>query len=210
MTEHQIPLHARTPMPIGYNGSDGRRQTLPARQPARQLTLQAAITTPEGEGHTRMTQTRRRPTPPVATPSPQPIAAAHATVTPPAQTVCVIEDDQDIRSALRYLLEDAGYLVIEASDGLTGYALLQRSAERLVVLLDHKLPQMDGCDLLELAANDETLRSRHVFILVTASPKRAEEDCGDHLEELNAPVVPKPFDIDEVLDAVTDAATRLN
>ena len=155
-----------------------------------------------------MTQTRRRHTPPLA--SPQPARRAPAAAAPPAQTVCVIEDDLDIRESLRYLLEDAGYCVIEAGDGLTGYRLLQQSAERLIVVLDHKLPRMDGCDMLELVTNDETLRSQHVFILMTASPKRAEEDCGEHLEELDAPLIPKPFDIDEVLDAVADAAVRLN
>lgn len=123
--------------------------------------------------------------------------------------VCVIEDDEAIRETLRSLLEDAGYQVIEARDGRSGFTILCESAERLIALVDYKLPALDGCDLLELVANDEALRDRHAFIFVTASPQRAEEDCGDTLEELNAPIVPKPFHIDEVLDAVANAAQRI-
>lgn len=138
-------------------------------------------------------------------------ATARAHVQPQVRpTVCVIEDDAGIREALRMLLEDAGYRVVEAADGRLGCAILRESDERLIALVDHKMPVMDGCDVLELAANDTDLRARHAFIFVTASPKRAEEDCGEAMEELDAPLVPKPFDIDEVLDAVADAAKRLS
>lgn len=124
--------------------------------------------------------------------------------------VCVIEDDEAIRTALRTLLEDEGYRVLEAEDGLAGYELLRSSAAPLIALVDHKLPKMDGCDLLDLAAKDEDLRTRHEFIFVTASPHHAEDDCGETLEELNIPVVSKPFDIDEVLEPVAAAAHRLS
>lgn len=123
--------------------------------------------------------------------------------------VAVIEDDGAIRETLRTLLEDAGYSVIEAKDGQAGYDLLRQHDKRLIALIDHKMPRMDGCDLLHLVEHDEILRARHTFIFVTASPKRAVEDCGDTLEELEIPMVAKPFHIDEVLDAVADAATRL-
>lgn len=123
--------------------------------------------------------------------------------------VAVIEDDGAIRETLRTLLEDAGYSVIEAKDGQAGYDLLRQNEKRLIALIDHKMPRMDGCDLLQLVEHDASLRARHTFIFVTASPKRAEEDCGDTLEELEVPMVAKPFHIDEVLDAVAEAAGRI-
>jgi CheY-like chemotaxis protein len=123
--------------------------------------------------------------------------------------VCVVEDDDAIRETLRYLLEEEGYRIVEAVNGLDALRLLQSAPERLVVLLDHKLPEMDGCDLLDIVANDAALRERHAFILVTASPARAEQDCGETLEELGAPLLPKPFGIDEVMDAVADAIQRI-
>jgi CheY-like chemotaxis protein len=123
--------------------------------------------------------------------------------------VCVVEDDTSIRETLRDLLQEEGYRVLEASNGSNALELLKGASERLVVLLDHKLPEMDGCDLLDIVAHDNTLRERHVFILVTASPAHAEEDCGETLEELGAPLLAKPFGIDEVLEAVAEAAQRI-
>lgn len=123
--------------------------------------------------------------------------------------VCVIEDDAGIRDALRALLEDAGYHVLEATNGAEGYRLLRSSAVPLVALVDHKMPQMDGCDLLELVDQDEEMRSRHTFIFVTASPRAAEQDCGETMEELSATLLPKPFHIDDVLDAVAEASARI-
>jgi CheY-like chemotaxis protein len=90
-----------------------------------------------------------------------------------APLVCIIEDDGAIREAVRTLLEDEGYRVTEAPDGLAGYAARRDAPEPMVALVDHKLPAMDGCDLLELIAGDEQLRARHAFIFVTASPHRA-------------------------------------
>jgi len=123
--------------------------------------------------------------------------------------VAVIEDDEGIRETLRFMLEDEGYRVVEAVDGVTGCDLLRNSTERLIAVVDHKMPRMDGCDVLELAANDEQMRAQHIFIFVTASPRRAEEDCGEALAELDVPLVPKPFELDELLGVVADAAKRL-
>ena len=142
----------------------------------------------------------------------KPIQALEQTHVEPAQTtplVCLIEDDEGIREVLRMLLEDAGYRVHEAADGLSGYALLCDALEPVVALVDHKLPALDGCDLLELIATDERLRAWHVFIFVTASPHHAEQDCGETLDELDTPILPKPFDIDDVLDAVAAAVARI-
>ena len=121
----------------------------------------------------------------------------------------VIEDDTDTRDAVRFLFTDAGYEVVEARDGLEGRLLLESSQERMIVLLDYRLPALDGCDLLEIVAQDEQLRARHTFIMMSASPRQAAEDCEEAVEELDVPVVPKPFHIDELLDAVRQAEQRL-
>jgi CheY-like chemotaxis protein len=123
--------------------------------------------------------------------------------------VCVIEDDDAIRETVRYLLEDVGYEVVEAGNGLAGRELLETSPERLIVVLDYRLPILDGCDLLEIVAQDERLRGRHTFIMMSASPQSTEEDCEEAIEDLDVPVVPKPFSIDELVEAVQQAEQRL-
>jgi CheY-like chemotaxis protein len=133
----------------------------------------------------------------------------------PGQTqtplVCIIEDEEDIRELLRMLLEEAGYRVTEAADGLAGYTLLRDAAERVIALVDHRLPRLDGCDLLELIAGDERLLVRHAFIFITGNARHVvEEDCGEALDELDAQIMAKPFDIDDVIEEVRRAAERLH
>ncbi len=124
-------------------------------------------------------------------------------------TVCIIEDEVDIREVLCTLLEDDGYRVLEAADGVSGLALLRSHPERLVVLLNYKLPKMDGCDLLASVAQDGALRTRHIFIVVTANAQDVEQKCAKTLDELAVSLVNKPFDIIAMLAAVKHAAHRL-
>lgn len=126
-----------------------------------------------------------------------------------ATKVCLIEDDTGIRETVRSLLLDEGYEVVEAANGLEGKHILEESLDRLIVILDYRLPALDGCDLLEIVAQDDTLRERHTFIMMSASPAQTVEDCGDAIDELDVPLVPKPFDIDDLVDAVHEAEARL-
>lgn len=123
--------------------------------------------------------------------------------------ICIIEDDDATRESVRELLEEEGYTVIEASNGPEGLALLLNRDERMVVILDQKLPSLDGCDLLAIVAHDERLRARHSFVFMTASPTIVEEDCDEVIEDLDADVLPKPFSIDEMVEAVRQAVLRL-
>jgi two-component system, OmpR family, alkaline phosphatase synthesis response regulator PhoP len=125
-------------------------------------------------------------------------------------TVCVIEDDEGIRETVRDLLIDVGYDVIEASTGLAGKQILDASAERLIVVLDYRLPALDGCDLLEIVAQDEDLRERHTIIMMSASPARTIEDCEEAIDELEVPIISKPFNIDDLLEAIRQAQMRLD
>jgi DNA-binding response OmpR family regulator len=58
-------------------------------------------------------------------------------------------------------------------------------------------------------STDETLRQRHGYVFMTTDPRRAVDDCGETLEELEAPLLPKPFHIDELVEAVHAAEQRL-
>jgi CheY-like chemotaxis protein len=123
--------------------------------------------------------------------------------------VGVIEDDAAIRQVVRLVLEDVGHEVVEADNGLSGLALLQSSVEPLVAVIDHQLPSLDGSALLDLVATDERLRQRHGYVFMTGDPRGAVEQCGETLEELAVPLLPKPFDIDELVAAVHAAEARL-
>lgn len=131
---------------------------------------------------------------------------SHAELAP----VLIIEDDETIRETIRFILTDEDYETLEAPNAMEGHARLLASAEPLVVLLDYRLPAMDGCDLLGIIAQDETMRARHAIIMMSASPKQTAEDCEEVLDALDVPVLGKPFELDDLVAAVRQAQTRLH
>jgi two-component system cell cycle response regulator DivK len=71
-------------------------------------------------------------------------------------TVLIIDDYADNRELLRVMLEQAGYLVSEASDGREGIEMA-RSATPDIALVDLSMPVLDGWEVLkELRADERT------------------------------------------------------
>lgn len=67
-----------------------------------------------------------------------------------AGTVLLVDDDPTIRNLGRQILEDVGFSVLTADDGLQGVQCLsQHRGEIVAVLLDLAMPQMDGVEALE-------------------------------------------------------------
>jgi len=62
--------------------------------------------------------------------------------------ILVVDDEENIRKSLKMILEYEGYSFFEASDGLDGQRLLREHPEIDLVLLDIKLPDLDGLSLL--------------------------------------------------------------
>ncbi len=70
----------------------------------------------------------------------------------PKPRILVIDDEAAIRDSLRMTLEYEGYEFIGAATGQEGLAIVEREAPDLV-LLDVKMPGMDGIDVLERIRN---------------------------------------------------------
>jgi CheY-like chemotaxis protein len=124
--------------------------------------------------------------------------------------VLVIDDDEAIRLAMRAALEEwGGYTVSEAADGRVGLDLIRASSERLVVLLDLLMPGLDGLAVLRAVDADEHLATRHAFVLVTVSRRATSPTLTEGLS-MPVKVISKPFEINEILDAVDEARQRLS
>ena len=116
--------------------------------------------------------------------------------------VLIVDDDISIRETLRYLLEDAGYNVDEAQDGLHALDYLRTSSTPVIVLLDLMMPRLDGAGLLGVVAGDTRRLNRHRYILMTAGHQTLSLAFAHLLSDLAVPVVFKPFDVDRLLEVV--------
>lgn len=125
-------------------------------------------------------------------------------------TVLVVDDDEAIRETLRTLLEDAGYRVEEAVEGMEALRRLRTSSERMVVLLDLMMPGLDGAGVLGAVAGDRKLMQQFAFILVTANHNTLTLALANLLQNLDVPFVSKPFDVDYLVGVVDAAARRLS
>jgi len=81
--------------------------------------------------------------------------------------ILVIEDDINIRKFIATNLAIRGYEVIEAANATDGLSKL-RDASPAILLLDIKLPDMSGWDLLRIMASDEKISGIPV-VVITAS-----------------------------------------
>jgi two-component system response regulator HydG len=86
------------------------------------------------------------------------------------RTILVVDDEADNCSNLADILEDLGFLVDTASNGDTALEMV-RSRPYDVVLLDLKMPGMDG---LEVYRQIKKLRARTIAIVISAHPNTAK------------------------------------
>jgi two-component system, chemotaxis family, chemotaxis protein CheY len=85
-----------------------------------------------------------------------------------AQTILVIEDDPDVRSALTELLASEGYEVAATADGGEALDTLRGGLRPSVIVLDLMMPRVDGWDFRRAQLEDPVLATVPV-VLVTAA-----------------------------------------
>jgi DNA-binding response OmpR family regulator len=116
----------------------------------------------------------------------------------------VIEDDLDIRDLVTFKLEQIGYDVRSATDGLTGLDLAAEVTPDLVVL-DIMMPRMSGFDVCrELRARETTARTP--IIILTAKAQEADVERGFALGATD--YIVKPFSPREFVSRVRAALAR--
>jgi len=112
-------------------------------------------------------------------------------------SILVVEDDASIRRLVKMVLERAGYEVEQAADGLEAVLKLG-VCDYDAVILDLMMPNLDGFVLMETFAANDPGRLRRIIITSAASPVVIRE----RLKGAPFDILPKPFDIDELLRVV--------
>jgi two-component system KDP operon response regulator KdpE len=115
--------------------------------------------------------------------------------------VLVIDDEPQIRRALRRALEAQDYRVTTADDAEEGLALAAAGEPNLVVL-DLGLPDLDGNEVIR------RLRSWTDVPVIVLSVREGRSDKIDALDAGADDYVTKPFDVEELLARMRAALRR--
>ena len=119
--------------------------------------------------------------------------------------ILVVEDSPTQLEALRFLLEESGFAVVTAPDGMQGLAAARVSTPDLVIS-DIVMPEMDGYTLCKKLRADETLRHIPVILLTSLSDPR---DVIQGLESGANNFLCKPYEDGALLARVQNVLTNL-
>lgn len=115
--------------------------------------------------------------------------------------ILIIEDEKSIQNILKAFLEDAGYSITLADDGMAGIAAFHKATFDLI-LLDIMLPKLDGYSVCEMIRNESTTP----IILLTALDDEDSQLKGFDL--LADDYITKPFSMPLVLRRIEAVLRR--
>ncbi|MBX7493932.1 response regulator [Qipengyuania sp. 1NDW9] len=120
-----------------------------------------------------------------------------------AKAILIVDDDELRCELLAELLQDEGYAVRIANDGVEGLDALEREAADLV-LLDIIMPRMDGIRFLQVLP--QRIESPPPVIVISGS---MDSVGGKTLEEMNvAGTVRKPVDPATLIETIETALSQ--
>lgn len=112
--------------------------------------------------------------------------------------ILIVDDEPDLVETLRFPLEMEGYQVLVADNGEMGLNLARKERPDLIIL-DLMLPKLDGYKVCRLLKFDERFKKIPV-LMVTAKTQEKDRLLG---KETGADeYIPKPFDIEQLLEKV--------
>lgn len=126
-------------------------------------------------------------------------------MTPSAEILLVEDNPSDAELALRALrTRNLADRVHHVSDGVEALAFLAASPRPKVVLLDLKLPKVDGLEVLQRLKSDERTRTLPVVVLTSS---REERDVRESYERGANSYIVKPVDFEAFVAAVLNSAS---
>lgn len=119
-----------------------------------------------------------------------------------AKRILVVDDDADLLALLADALGDEGHIVVTCGRPRDAYQTT-KTMKPDVILLDIKMPGMNGWEVLNVLLLDRALRAIPV-LLMTAAPAEARRRLAK-LDLHDVSVLDKPFTIDTLLSQVEHA-----
>ncbi|MHA7878669.1 MAG: response regulator [Saccharospirillum sp.] len=116
---------------------------------------------------------------------------------PKPPTILVIDDEAPVRRALRRVLTQAGYEVVEAENSFTAGALVERRQPSLITL-DLMMPGIRVDHVFDFLSSQSEIAGIPV-VVISAAPESALQSAHRHGA---AAVIPKPFNNQTLLECI--------
>jgi len=113
-------------------------------------------------------------------------------------TILIVDDSVSVRQSTRFILEQGGYTVIEASDGLEALKVMASTKPNLVIT-DVNMPNMDGITLVKKIRETSGHKFTPILVLTTESQSSVVEE-GKKAGATGWIV--KPFNGEKLMDTV--------
>jgi len=117
--------------------------------------------------------------------------------------ILIVDDEREVRLALRRTLERDGYFVREASDGASALGMME-DCDPAVVISDYRMAGVDGVFVLKKA---KAMFPNTQRIMLTGHADMATVEEAINEGEVHR-FLSKPWDIDQLLDVVKGAVER--
>jgi PAS domain S-box-containing protein len=126
---------------------------------------------------------------------------------PEPQVVLVADDEEDIRSLIAGHLRRAGHQVLEAADGEQALQAARAEQPPSLVLLDIRMPRLDGLGVLRALRDDEATRNLPVVMMTTSRGMSASDRSA--IDQLGASVLlHKPSSAEELAELIGHGLTK--
>jgi len=115
------------------------------------------------------------------------------------QRVLIVEDEIDIREAMAEAITEAGYEVFQAENGQVGL-IMALSQKPDAILLDIRMPVMDGHEMLKRLRQD--VWGRHAKVIMLTSMDDASNVVHAHEEKIDDYIIKAHVSLEEVVTKV--------
>ena len=123
--------------------------------------------------------------------------------------IVVVDDDDDVRNAVRAILESEGHRTIGAGTGEEALFLLEHSEHRpSLILLDLMMPGMDGWQVLARIDEQDDLHSIPVALMSAHPSVRRALERSKASDESRRLLFPKPLNVLRLLSLVEEVCGR--
>ncbi|MCK5876240.1 MAG: response regulator, partial [Candidatus Marithrix sp.] len=132
---------------------------------------------------------------------PAPGAATNDDAGPKVPCIMIVDDSLSVRKSLSLLVEDAGFNILLAKDGVEAIEVMDQNKPDLM-LVDMEMPRMNGLELTAHVRANQATQKLPIFMITSRTTEKHKEQAR------NAGVneyLTKPYQDNELLDLIDKA-----